>query len=348
MITTYKCKGCGAPIEFDGNAGELVCEFCDTHMTVEEAKNSNSLFENVYEDVTTTEEQKIDVDGYKCQSCGAELITDADTTATVCTFCGSSAVLKGRFTGETMPAKIVPFAVTKDKAKEEFKKWCKKGIFTPSMFKKNTFIEKIQGIYVPFWLFDYSAGCSIDAKATKVHTHRQGDYIVKKTEHYRVYRDGEANFDLIPADASEKMPDEMMDLLEPYDYSKLTDFQMPYLSGFLSEKYNYDANEMAPRVEKRVKKYIHEEVRNTIRGYSSVIETYSQLRLRKQKVTYTLLPVWMITYRYNNENCMLAINGQNGKQVGKLPKSVGKMWAWFGGISAASFAVLMLLGGIFG
>lgn len=348
MIATYKCSGCGAPIEFDGNAGELVCEFCGTHMSVDEAKKSNQVFEDEFVDETTKDERQFDVDGFKCESCGAELITDADTTATVCGFCGSSAIIKGRFTGESMPGKIVPFAIKKDAATELFRKWCKKGVFTPSMFKKNTFIDKIQGIYVPFWLYDYDAGCSIDAHATKVHTHRQGDYEVTKTEHYRVYRDGSAAFDLIPADASEKMPDDMMELLEPYNYSKLVDFDMPYLSGFLSEKYNYDADQMASRVEKRVRGYIHSEVRKTITGYSTVTERHSQVRMRRKKAVYTLLPVWMISYRYNNENHMLAINGQTGKQVGTLPKSAGKMFAWFGGITASVFTILMLLGGFLG
>ncbi len=348
MIDTYKCKGCGAPIEFDGSKGELVCEYCGTHMSVDEMAKSGEKYDSIVEDETVQDESTIDVDGYKCQSCGAELLTDDKTTASVCSFCGSSAVIKGRLTGETMPAKIVPFAITKDKAQEIFKKWCKKGIFTPSMFKKSAFVEKMSGIYVPFWLYDYDAGCRMEAQATKVRRQRQGDYEITHTDHFRVEREGDASFALIPADASEKMPDKTMDLLEPYNYSDLKDFQMPYLSGFLSEKYSYDSNEMAPRVERRVRDYIYKEVRNTISGYSSVHVVSSGTRLKRKKATYTLLPVWMITYRYNNEDCILAINGQTGKQVGTLPKAKEKMLAWFGGIFAGVFGILMLLGGILG
>lgn len=348
MIETYKCKGCGAPIEFDGNKGELVCEYCGTHMSVNDATQSGEKYDSVVEDETVQDQAKIDVDGYKCQSCGAMLLTDDKTTATVCSFCGSSAVIKGRLTGETMPAKIIPFSVTKDKAHEIFRGWCKKGVFTPGMFKKSTFVDKMTGIYVPFWLYDYDAGCHIDAHATKIRHHREGDYEVTHTDHYRVVRDGDADFTLVPADASEKMPDEIMDLLEPYNYNDLKNFQMPYLSGFMSEKYSYDSKEMAPRVERRVRKYIFGEVRNSINGYSSVNIVGSNTRLKRKKAAYTLLPVWMITYRYKNENHILAINGQTGKQVGTLPKSGQKMVGWFGGIFAGTFAVLMLLGGLLG
>lgn len=349
VIETYKCKGCGAPIEFDGSKGELVCEYCGTHMSVKEMEQSGEKYDSQVEDETIQDDNnKTDVNGYKCQSCGAELITDDKTTATVCSFCGSSAVIKGRFTGETMPAKIIPFSITKDKAKDLFRQWCRKGILTPSMFKKSAFADNMTGIYVPFWLYDYGAGCHIDAHATKVRHQRQGDYEITHTDHFKVVRDGEADFTLVPADASEKMPDETMDLLEPYNYSNLQDFKMPYLSGFLSEKYSYDSNQMAPRVEQRVRSYIFREVRNSITGYSTVNIVGSNTRLKRKRAVYTLLPVWMITYRYKNENHILAINGQTGKQVGTLPKSKEKMLGWFGGIFAGTFAILMILGGFLG
>lgn len=348
MTETYKCKGCGAPIEFDGGEGELVCAYCGTHMAVSELTQSGEKYDTQVEDETAEDECTIDVDGYKCQSCGAELITDDKTTATVCSFCGSSAVIKGRLTGETMPARIIPFAVTKERAQGLFRNWCKTGIFTPGMFKKASFIEKMAGIYVPFWLYDYTAGCHIDAHATRVRHHREGEYEVTHTDHFRVEREGSAAFSKIPADASEKMPDEVMDLLEPYDYGGLKTFEMPYLSGFLSEKYSYNSKEMAPRVEQRARNYIFSETRNSISGYSSVNITGSNVRLTKKAAVYTLLPVWMITYRYKNENHILAINGQTGKQVGTLPKSGKRMLAWFGGIFGGIFAILMTLGGLLG
>lgn len=348
MIKTYKCKGCGAPIEFDGDRGELVCQYCETHMSIDEVEEAGSEYNTQVEDDTEDDSESIDVDGYRCDSCGAELLTDENTTATVCSFCGSSAIIKGRLTGEKMPARIIPFSVTSDKAKGQFFAWCRKGIFTPSQFKNSSFVEKMTGIYVPFWLYDYDASCHIEAHGTRVRRKRAGDYEVINTDHFRIERDGEAEFRLVPADASEKMPDEVMDLLEPYNYGQLKDFKMPYLSGFLSEKYTYKSEEMAPRVEGRVRDYISNEVRNSINGYSSVSVIKNNVGLRRKKAVYTLLPVWMITYRYNNENRILAINGQTGKQVGTLPKSRNKMMAWFGGIFAGSLALLMLLGGLVG
>ena len=52
------------------------------------------------------------------------------------------------------------------------------------------------------------------------------------------------------------MPDRQMDMLEPYDYSDIEGFAMPYLSGYLSERYNYTSDEIESRVKERADDYI--------------------------------------------------------------------------------------------
>ncbi len=348
MINTYKCKGCGAPIEFDASAGELVCEYCDTHMSVEELKKSGEQFEAVVDEEHGKSVPKYDIGGYHCDSCGAQLLVDKDTTATTCSFCGSSAIIRNMLEGTLKPAKVVPFKVTKDQAKDLFKKWTKKGIFTPSQFKKKEVVENITGMYVPYWLYDYNAREFMVATATRTRHETIGDYKYTHTDHYRIVRDGFADYKKVPADASEKMPDKTMDLLEPFDYSDLKDFEMPYLSGYQSEKYNYDSAEMAPRVESRVKDYIYNEVRKTIYGYGTVSVIRNDTTLNRKSATYTLLPVWLLTYRYKDKNYMLTINGQTGKQVGTLPIAKEKVFAWFGGLSIGLFGILWALGGYLG
>ena len=39
MVNTYKCPGCGASLEYRPGAGELVCEYCGTHVSVSDGKN---------------------------------------------------------------------------------------------------------------------------------------------------------------------------------------------------------------------------------------------------------------------------------------------------------------------
>lgn len=348
MAETYKCPGCGAPITFDGTAGQMVCEYCDTHVDVIQMDRINDVYDDNDIDETPAEREYCDFDGYKCDSCGAEIVTDEYTSATFCSFCGSPAMIKGRLSGALKPEKVIPFKIEKTAAVEAYKKWAGKGLVTPSGFRKQSTIEKITGIYVPFWLYDYGADAHVNAKATKKRTDRRGDTIYTHTDHYNVGRHVEAEFERIPVDASEKMDDRMMDLLEPYNYGELTAFQMPYLSGYQSEKFTYDAEQMASRAGNRVRQYIIDEARGTISGYSSVTIASSNVKLTRRDASYTLMPVWILNYNYKGKMHTFAMNGQTGKVVGKLPKSFGKIAAWFGGITVGASGILMLLGGLLG
>ena len=138
----------------------------------------------------------------------------------------------------------------------------------------------------------------------------------------------------------------LMERAEPFDYSQMKPFEMPYLAGFLSEKYNYTSAEMAKRAKKRVSDMAFGAARGTINGYATVNVTSQRIRLREKAVEYVLLPVWMLNYRYKGTNRQFLINGQSGKMVGTLPVSTGKAAAWFFGITAAVFLLLNLFLGV--
>ncbi|MBQ1192675.1 MAG: hypothetical protein IIX45_00935 [Lachnospiraceae bacterium] len=348
MVGTYKCPGCGAPIEFNGTAGELVCSYCNTHVKVSDMNEAADKYDCVVEDLEKEDAEYGDFDAYKCSNCGAEILTDEHTSATSCSYCGSPAIIKGRLNGQLMPKSLIPFKVNKETAKSEFRKWTKKGMLTPSCFRKEATIDEIKGIYVPFWLYDYNAHVDMAANATKVRKERRGNTEYTHTSHYQVNRSMNCTYEKIPADASEKMPDSIMDRLEPFNYSELTKFEMPYLSGFSSEKYNYTKEEMNYRAESRARSYAFSECRNSIVGYNSVHVVNSNTRLQKLGATYSLLPVWMLNYVYKGKHFFFAINGQTGKIVGSLPISKGKAAAWFGGVFAGVSGILLLLGGILG
>ena len=47
------------------------------------------------------------------------------------------------------------------------------------------------------------------------------------------------------------------------------------------------------------------------------------------KVQYAMVPVWILTTRYNKKPYTFMMNGQTGKMVGSLPYSSGKSWMYF-------------------
>ncbi len=332
MVLIYKCPSCGANMIFDSEKQQLVCPHCNTIKSIEDMEA------NLKDDAEDTMEVK----SYKCPTCGAELVTDTNTTATFCNYCGNSALIEDRIT-QVKPSAIIPFTVSKEEARDAYLKWCKKGILTPKSFTSQNTIEKITGIYVPFWVYDYDTEVSLRADCTRVRVERHGDTEYTHTDHFDVYREVKTAYNKVPVDASEKMEDKIMDKLEPFNYESLKQFAMPYLSGFLSEKYNFTSDEMKERVEKRINEYASTAARNTISGYATTTIVYENIRLNNNKTQYVLLPVWILNYRYLGKNYTFAMNGQTSKVVGNLPISKGKMAGWFAGVAVGTFAIVHLV-----
>jgi DNA-directed RNA polymerase subunit RPC12/RpoP len=318
---------------FDSETQQLVCPHCSTVKSVKEMD-------------TAAKEDKIELKSYQCPTCGAELVTDVNTTATFCNYCGNSALIESRIM-QDRPAALIPFSVSKEEAKAAYLKWCKKGLLTPKSFTSQSTIEKISGIYVPFWIYDYDTEVSLRADCTRVRVERHGDTEYTHTDHFDVYREVKTSYNKVPADASEKMDDRIMDKLEPFIYESLKQFEMPYLSGFLSEKYCYTSNEMKERVEKRIHEYAATAARNTINGYATTTVVYENVRMDNKSAKYVLLPVWILNYRYLGKNFVFAMNGQTGKVVGDLPISKKKIAGWFGMAAALSFVIVHLCSSFF-
>lgn len=317
-------------MSFDSESGELSCQSCGRLEKIEDFP----------EDLKTARFSEDETNEYHCENCGAVLITDAETTATTCSFCGAGVVIADRLSGQLAPAKVIPFSVSKEEAVQAFKKWCRKGLLTPNGFMTADRIKSITGMYVPFWLFDLNSKVQVNAVCTTVRMYSEGDYNVTETRYYDAFRDINLDYVKVPVDASEKMNDELMDKLEPYPYEQLKDFKTPYLAGYLAEKYNFTDEELLPRAKNRISDYIDSYIASTFMGYHSVNYMKKDIDTSTVKSDYVLLPVWILTYDYHHSEHTFAMNGQTGKVVGKPPISTAKVAMWFGGIGAAAFFAL--------
>ena len=299
------------------------------------------------DDREQVEEEQIRLRSYTCSSCGGEILTDDVTAATFCSYCGNPTLIAEQLTGQKRPARLIPFMIQKDKAIEGFHAWTHKGILTPSTFRSKTNLEKTVGLYVPFWLFDYGVLVNYQADGQIITHEIRGDYRLTHTDHYDVHRKIHAEYDMVPADASKAMDDNMMDCLEPFNYTAMKAFEMPYLSGFYAEKNSYTDEEMAPRVKTRVAGFGEQHARGTIKGYANVVTKGKDIRMSLKKTEYVLLPVWVINYEYKGQHYTFAMNGQTGKMVGVLPVSKAKAGIMFGSIMAVVWGLLTAFGGVF-
>ncbi|MCQ2406780.1 MAG: hypothetical protein MJ067_06175, partial [Oscillospiraceae bacterium] len=270
--------------------------------------------------------------------------------ATCCRYCGDPTVGAGQLKDMRKPGFILPFAMDKNAAVAALKKHYKGKLFLPSTFTSKNQINKLQGLYVPFWLFDAEADADMSFEGTRSHSHRSGDYIITRTEHYDVRRCGRFSFAKVPADASKKMPDALMDSIEPFDYSALTDFSTAYLPGFMADRFDVTVEQDSARIDKRCTSSCEGILRDDVSGYSEVKTTGRHVDIKRGKVHYALLPVWVMTTKWNNKDYLFVMNGQTGKLVGDLPVDKKKYKLFKLGVGLAIAAILFATGisGFFG
>ena len=363
QITNYKCPACTGPLHFVGASGKLECDYCGSSYSVEEIEALYKQKDEQAAQAAAKAEQKAarqpdegewtqpegadwaepGMKSYSCPSCGAELICDETTAATSCPYCGNTTIVPGRLAGVRKPDYIIPFKLSREDAIAALKKHYQKKPLLPKVFSAQNHIEEIQGVYVPFWLFNGSADADIRYKCTRSMTHREGEYDVTDTQHFMVHRAGTVKFERIPVDASSKMPDENMDSIEPFDYKELKPFSNAYLPGFLADKYDVSVDDCAPRADERCKASCQSALRSSVSGYSTCVPEEEHIRVRRGKVQYAMLPVWMLHTRWKGKNYLFSMNGQTGRLTGDLPMSWGRFWAYFGGIAGGLAAVLAVL-----
>lgn len=336
MVVNYSCPNCGADMSYSIELGKLHCDHCDhSEEIVPDSKESTQA-------ATEAETKE-----YHCPNCGGLLTTEDKTCSTHCEFCGAPLVLADRLTDKMRPQQVLPFKVNRTQVAEAFKKWCKNGLLTPAGFMSAKNISEIKGMYIPYWLYDMDTDVALQAEGTRVNIYRLGDVEYTETSFFAIEREMKLAYRNLPYDGSEKMDDELMHKLEPYDFSQMEVFNMPYLAGFKADQYDYDDQELMPRVKDKAADYATDHVRGTISGYSTVNVTNRRVNFDNVDTRYVYLPIWFISYNYRNQNYIFAMNGQTGKVIGKPPLSQGKIAAWFGGIAAVVFALLMLIGGLF-
>ncbi|WP_133015535.1 hypothetical protein [Clostridium cuniculi] len=335
-VIVYKCPNCGAEIKFNPELQKGKCDFCLSEFTVDEIDRLNGLdnqhinkenLEQNYNKEWDNIGEKTRV--YSCPRCGAEIVADNTTTATFCCYCHGPVVLSDKFNGEFKPSKVIPFKIDKDKAIENFINWSKKKWFLPSEFSSSKQLEKITGIYIPFWIVDSNVTGQMSARGKKIKTWVSGDYKYTKTDIYNIYREANLIFKNVPSNASSKMDDKIMESIEPYDSREFKEFSIAYLPGFFSEKYDKTKEQVLPLIESKIRLGTNDILRNSINGYSIVDVVGTHENFNKTSCNYALMPVWMMTYSLGSKNYIFAMNGQTGKVFGALPVSKVKIFILF-------------------
>lgn len=346
-LLKYRCPNCGQILEFDSGTQQMKCPYCDSMVDVQALSGYDEELKNVSSDelkwdkapgTEWDEEETKGMRVYVCDSCGGEIIADENASAMKCPYCDNAVIMKGNVSGVLKPDLIIPFKLDKNQAKELYHKHLQGKKFLPRVFENENHIDEIKAIYVPFWLFHADVDYDVRFRGTRTRLYSDARNNYTETSYYAVNRVGTLAFDQVPVDGSSSIADDLMQSIEPFDITEAKPFQTAYLSGYLADKYDVDAQDAVSIANARIKSSTEQAVMSTVANYESLSVERSAIRYNNGRAMYALYPVWILNTTYAGQRYIFALNGQTGKTVGDLPVSKSAYWKNFflvGGITAA-------------
>ena len=326
----FKCKNCGGNVVYSPERKKMFCPFCESEDSeerqdgvIETSGDENSIASEASQaagadqpegKLSAAEGEALKKVNKVCPNCGGEIPMTTSTSATQCPYCDNYVIVDDQISGSYTPHMLIPFRMGKE--------GCKKLIR------------------------DYDTNCTFHGEGTKVRSWTTGTTQYTVTSYYDIVRDMDINFDKIPVDASIGMPDDVMDLMEPFDYKELQEFKPEYLSGFYSERYNMTSDLVESRAKAKMQEDAQKMLHDSYSGYSSVRKLGENISVTGSEVNYGLLPVWKYDYTYKGKEYPFYVNGQTGKLVGTAPISKAKVWAYAGTLGVTLAAILCMVNAI--
>ncbi|MGN0352309.1 MAG: TFIIB-type zinc ribbon-containing protein [Roseburia sp.] len=359
-VISFKCPNCDGELIFDPTTQAYKCEYCGSGFSQEELdamkpaetqeqviKQENDFAEQTEQEVAEEKKKETEAVFYSCPSCGAEIVTEATTAATFCYYCHNPIVLSKKLEGNYLPDKVIPFRIPRKEAEARFLEYVKTKKFVPKAFFNKSQIESLSGVYFPYWVYDVDFSGNICADAKSIRTWVSGHEEFTETRQYMVERMGDLELRNLTENALQKANAKLASGVMPYKFSDMKDFTMGYLSGFLAERRDIEQVAVAGKMQNEMKQQAEKMMKDTIKGYHSVSVRTSDFRVKTEKWSYVLLPVWTVTYKGSNGKIYYySMNGQTGNVCGELPIDKKKV-ALVSLVAGLAVFVAALIGGFF-
>ena len=348
-VKEQKCAACGGPLRFDPETGKLVCDYCGSVFeigaqgTVQSQESTLDGYDFAALSAHAASSSAEGLPIYNCVSCGAEVIAPPQEMALTCPYCGNNIVLTEKVSGNLRPDGLIPFKITARELPRLMTEFYKGKKLLPKNFFSESRMEKVTGVYLPFWVFSGCVSGNLKFHGEHSSSRRSGDYIITETENYLVGRDVSMDFRDLPVDASGRVEDELTDSLEPFRMEDEKPFDMQYLAGFTADRFDRARDDVAERAKTRMN--------NSATGLASaqVSEEYSGVRSLGGKLRadltarYLLFPVYLFQLTHGKNQYSFAVHGQTGKVVGSVPTDKKVSWQYFLIRAGIGLAAVLLL-----
>lgn len=327
----FPCRQCGAKLQYAPGTKAQKCAYCGSENLIAQSEaDIHELDFGTYLRQVADQRDTVERLTVKCSACGAESSLEPNVTSAHCPFCASPVVATGTSHRMLKPQSLLPFKVTRDQGQNCFRNWVSSLWFAPGDLKRYAQAEsKLNGMYVPYWTYD--------TKTMTFYRGERGDdyYVtvgsgknrrrVRRTRWRSVSGTVWVNFDDVLVIASNSLPREYAEKLEPWDLKSLENYNDDYLAGFRAESYQLDLQQGFVRAKEIMAGPIRERICRDIGGDHQRIHS-SHTQYDNITFKHLLLPIWLSAYRYRDKVYRFLVNGRTGEVQGERPWSYLKIF----------------------
>ena len=338
-LDKFPCAACGAQAEWNPSKQLLVCPFCGTSapFNIDAATGAIEELDLVKALRELPDDQRgwhADKRTVQCQSCKAVSVFDPQRVGQNCDFCGSPALIDyNEIKAPIRPQSLLPFKVTEGQVREQIRRWYAGKWLAPNTLKRRAMVDRVHGVYIPYWTFDAHAVCPWRADAghyyytTETYRDNQGRTQTRQVRHTRWEpASGEVRhfFDDEPIPGTQGVSQALLQQVQPFPTPELVPYDTAYLSGFVVEHYQVVLVDAAQRSQQAMTEQLRAMSAAQVPG-----DTYRNLQIHPsfsgQTFKHILVPIWLLTYDFKAKPYQVVVNGYTGQMAGDYPKSVWKI-----------------------
>ena len=339
-LEKHACAACGAQAEWNPARGTLVCAFCGTEapFTVDPETGAfveHDLVKALREIPSADRGWLAEKRTVQCQSCKAVSVFDTARTGQNCDFCGSPALLDYlEIKAPIRPQGVLPFKVDQGAVREQMRQWFRGRWLAPSNLGDKALVDRVHGVYVPYWTFDAHVVCPWQAEAghyyyTSETLPRQPGQNADAPGAARPLGTGLGRDPALlrrradPRDAG--LRHDLLKQIEPFATAELVPYDTAFLSGFVVEHYQIVLVDAAARSQ--------DAMADQLRSMASALvpgDTQRNLRIQPvfsgRTFKHILVPVWVLAFTFRAKIYQVLVNGHSGTMAGDYPLSRWKVF----------------------
>lgn len=337
---SFTCPQCGGQTKFEPNIQKVRCLYCgheyqvESQIAADSAEQALDFFLPTQQGHHWAEAQH----HLECQRCGAHSLWPTGQQTLRCPFCGSGQLIESQETQSLIDPQVIGLMeIDEPEAIQAATQWLGKGWFTPDDLSDSASKTSLRPAYYPFWTFDGTLELNWRCEVNEGDSENPR-WVSRTGVEYQMFDDL-----LVPG--NKIISFKQLEKISPFKLKEVREFKPEFLAGWPTLTYDIPLAEatLAAR-EQIVRKFRRSMHRKVLPHRQKHNLTTGGHRWTGMTFKYVLLPLWVGTYQYQEENYPILINGQTGEVNGEKPRDTVKSVAI---ILSIFFTIIAVLAGLF-